>query len=93
MVVRFAMLMFVIMMVLMIMVMFMIMVALLLLIMVVLVLVAMVFVIMVVFMVGRRFTGFPGYQVHATFRAAARLVFDNFRMHGADILDPGVQNR
>lgn len=65
--------------------------------MLVLVLVLVVLVIVVVFMIAaalrRRFPRFPGYQVHATFRAAARLVFDNFRMHGADILDPGVQNR
>lgn len=37
-----------------------------------------------------RFTGLPGYQVHATLGATARLILDNFRMHGTDILGPGM---
>ena len=40
-----------------------------------------------------RFASLAGYQVHATLGAAARLILDNIRMHGADIFDPGMQDR
>ena len=73
------------------------MVALVLLVMAMLVFVAMVFVIFVMFMIAAavrgRLPGFAGYQVHATFGAATRLILHNFGMHGADILDPGVHYR
>ncbi len=39
-----------------------------------------------------RFPGFARYQVHAAFGATARLVFNDLRVHGADILDSGMQN-
>ena len=44
-------------------------------------------------MLGGRLPCLPGDQVHATLGATTRLVLDNFRVHGADILYPGVQNR
>jgi hypothetical protein len=37
--------------------------------------------------------GLVSHQVHAAFWAAARLVLDNFRVHGADILNPDIQDR
>ena len=51
------------------------------------------FVIMVMTVLRGRFPGLVGYQIHTTFGTATRLVLDNFRVHGADILDPGVQDR
>ena len=47
---------------------------------------------MVMVMLGGRLPCLPGDQVHATLGATTRLVLDNFRVHGADIVDPGVQN-
>jgi|AP45_3_1055517.scaffolds.fasta_scaffold349994_1 hypothetical protein len=65
----------------------------------VLVTMMLVFVIMLMFvmmvfmiMIGRRLTRFACYQIHATFGATARLVFDNFRVHRADVLDFDVQD-
>ena len=62
--------------------------------MVMLVAMVLVFVIMLVFMivVGRGLPCLSGYQVHAAFGAATRLILDNFWMHGADILNLGVQD-
>ena len=53
----------------------------------------MLFVFMVVPVLRSRLPGFPGYQVHSTLGATARFVLNNFRVHGADILNSGMQNR
>ena len=63
---------------------------------VVVVVLALLFVIMAMFMIVAAFRSllprFACYQIHATFGATARLVFDNFRVHRADVLDFDVQD-
>ena len=61
--------------------------------MVVLLMIMLVAVFLSCFGATRVIPGFARYQVHAALRAAARFVFDYFRVHRADILNPGMKDR
>jgi hypothetical protein len=87
------MLMIVAMMVFMLLVLLMFVVVLMLVIMAVFVLMSVVLVFMSVVVFRSRLPGFAGYQIHAAFGATAWLVLDNFRVHGANILNSGMQDR